>query len=208
MAITPSKKSPSLEGRAAAAAARRLAAEQAAATRAALLAAEAARLARHATGIFGFSTFIAGGLQALAATRRGGLSAAAEGQFRTAHVGGTVHAALLLGLVGALRELRGLRDAADVRALVSAAALMGWGNSVGYTVGALLGKRGLEPRADGNISPFSLFCAAIAGLARTLQLLWKGCTGAGAGAGAAAAPAGGGSAGGGSAAGEECEVVD
>ena len=72
-------------------------------------------------------------------------------------------------------------------------------------MGSLLGKRGLEPRADGNIIPFSLFCAAIAGLARTLQLLWKGCTGAG--AGAAAAPAGGGSAGG-SAAGEECEVVD
>ena len=205
MAITPSKKSPSLEGRAAAAAARRLAAEQAAATRAALLAAEAARLARHATGIFGFSTFIAGGLQALAATRRGGLSnhPAAEAQFRTAHVGGTVHAALLLGLVGALRELRGLRDAADVRALVSAAALMGWGNSVGYTVGALLGKRGLEPRPDGNLVPFSLFCAAIAGLARTLQLLWKGCAGAGAGA----APAGGG-VDDGSAAGEECEVVD
>ena len=135
-----------------------------------LLEAETARLARHATGIFSFSTFVAGGLQALAATRGIG----SESQFRTAHVGGTVHAALLFGLVGALRELRGLRTGADVRALVSAAALMGWGNSAGYTIGALLGKRGLEPRPDANLVPFSLFCAAIAGLARTLQLVWKG----------------------------------
>ena len=112
---------------------------------------------------------MAGGGQTLAAARGIG----SEQQFRTAHTGGTVHAALMLGLVGAIRELA--LNVTERRSLVTWIAVMGWGNSVGYTVGAFLGKRGLEPKSRGDLVPFSCFLAAISGLVRTLQLLWRGC---------------------------------
>jgi hypothetical protein len=153
---------------------------------------EAKRLIRHAVGVFGFSTWVVGIAQTLAATI-GFLRPGSEAQFRTAHVGGTVHAALMFGMAGALRELT-LSDP-DRRSLVDAMIMMGWGNSVGYALGAFIGKRGLEPWAsaynvltrrptnqrptfrpmlDKNLPPFLLFVLAIVGLARVLQLTYRG----------------------------------
>lgn len=69
---------------------------------------------------------------------------------------------------------------------------MGWGNTLGYFVGAVVGARGLEPKlgvsicmsycvkgshsfdvVDRNVFPLSFFLAAIAGLSKTLQLLYR-----------------------------------
>ncbi len=128
------------------------------------------RLLRHAVGVFGFSTWFTGMLQAMVATRQ---MVGSEAQWRTAHVGGTMHAVFMYGLAGALREFA--LSKADRTSLTSWAIVMGWCNSLGYTVGALLGKRGLEfTGVDRNLPPLSLFLTAMYALAKVLQLSWRG----------------------------------
>lgn len=88
-------------------------------------------------------------------------------------VGGTMHACFLFGMAGALRELD--LSNADRSSLAYYSIIMGWGNSLGYTVGALLGARGLEiTGVDRNLPPLSLFLSAMFALAKVLQITWKG----------------------------------
>lgn len=132
-------------------------------------AAEARRLLLHGTGVFAFSTWAVGMAQAAAATKR----RASEGQWRTAHTGGTMHAVFLFAMAGCIREFS-LSDA-DRASLSTNAILMGWCNSLGYAVGAALGKRGLEfTGLDSNLPPLVLFLTAMYALAKVLQLSWRG----------------------------------
>jgi hypothetical protein len=78
----------------------------------------------------------------------------------------------MFAMAGALRELTLTQE--DERSLVGATIVMGWGNSLGYGLGAFLGKRGLEPKPDANLLPFMLFVLAIGGLTRVLQLTYRG----------------------------------
>mmetsp|Transcript_40866 Transcript_40866/g.82386 ORF Transcript_40866/g.82386 Transcript_40866/m.82386 type:complete len:169 (+) Transcript_40866:57-563(+) len=146
------------------------------------------RLLRHAVWIFFTSTFVAGGSFTLSITSGVGT----ESQFRTAHTGGTVHAALLFGVAGCLRLLK--LDDDDTRSLVTSSAVMGWGNTLGYLIGAYLSARGLKPVTistkppflldlDGsgplgsiarNTVPNLLFGAAILALMRFIHLVHKG----------------------------------
>ena len=72
--------------------------------------------------------------------------------------------------------------APDMQGLVTWSAVLGWANSAGYLVGALLGARGLTPTGRGrtmaggmgNAAPFSLFVVAMYALAKVTQLVWKG----------------------------------
>lgn len=125
------------------------------------------RLLRHATGVFGISTWFTGMLQALATgTHR-------ESQFRTAHVGGTLHAVFLYAMAGAISKFN--LNSEDRESLTDNSILMGWTNTLGYTVGALIGKRGLKLTGiDGNLPPLALFCVAMYALAKVLYLSWKG----------------------------------
>ena len=129
-------------------------------------------LLRHGVGVFGWSTWIIGMLQAMAATgkmRRDG----AEAQFRTAHVGGTLHAAYMLAMAGALSKFT--LSKGDEDALTYWTIMMGWTNSLGYGIGAMLGKRGLEFTGfDRNLPPLSLFLVAMYSLFQVMRLSWKG----------------------------------
>ena len=83
-----------------------------------------------------------------------------------------MHACFLFGMAGALRELDlSVKDRTD---LASYSIMMGWGNSIGYTLGALLGARGLQLKLDANLPPLSFFLSAMYALAKVLQLTWKG----------------------------------
>ena len=136
---------------------------------------EARRLVQHALGVLSMSTWVAGLLQASAATK----AKVSESQFRTAHTGGTVHAGLMLGMAGALHHLV-LTDA-ERTSLVTWTAIMGWCNSGGYLVGALVGARGLTPWGGrhlrgglANAGPFASFVVAMVALLRVTQLAWRG----------------------------------
>ena len=128
---------------------------------------EQKRLLRHAVGVFGFSTWIAGMGQAFAAVRKIG----SESQFRTAHVGGTMHAVFMFAMAGCIREFRLSKSEKD--SLVWWTIVMGWGNTLGYTVGAFLRHRGLKPGGLNN-PPLALFLTAMYALVRVLQLSWRG----------------------------------
>lgn len=134
----------------------------------------ARRLVKHALGVFTLSTWVAGLGQASMASK-----ARNEAQFRAAHVGGTVHAALLFAIAGVLRHLN-LNDK-EKSSLVSWTAVLGWANSSGYLIGAMLGARGLTPTGNEvlaggkkNMLPFSLFLVAIYSLIRVTMLTWHG----------------------------------
>eukprot|EP00930_Biecheleria_cincta_P005341 TRINITY_DN106265_c0_g1_i1.p1 TRINITY_DN106265_c0_g1~~TRINITY_DN106265_c0_g1_i1.p1 ORF type:complete len:169 (+),score=21.76 TRINITY_DN106265_c0_g1_i1:78-584(+) len=149
---------------------------------------EGRRLLWHAAWILFTATFVAGGGFTVAITSGVG----AESQFRTAHIGGTVHAALLFGASSSLHLLQ--LTALEVRRLTDCCALMGWGNTLGYTLGAFLKARGLKPITlmttapylldfsnSGplgglvwNILPNTFFVAAIIGLTGTIYFVDKG----------------------------------
>uniref|UniRef100_A0A7S3PK88 Uncharacterized protein n=1 Tax=Aplanochytrium stocchinoi TaxID=215587 RepID=A0A7S3PK88_9STRA len=131
---------------------------------------DARYILRHAVGVFGFSTWITGMLQAFSITE--GIPNKNESQWRTAHVGGTMHAVFLFAIAGALKELN--LSASDRKSLAFYSVMMGWGNSLGYSVGALIGKRGLEAKPDGNLPPLALFLSAMYALAKVMQLTYKG----------------------------------
>ena len=151
---------------------------------------EGRRLLWHAAWILFTATFVAGGGFTIAITSGVGV----ESQFRTAHIGGSVHAALLFGAAGSLHLLQLHAD--DMRTLVNCCAMMGCGNTLGYTVGAFLKARGLKPVTLStkppyvldfsntgplgglvtNLLPNALFVAAILGLVGTIYLVNKGAT--------------------------------
>ena len=125
------------------------------------------RLLRHATGVLAFSTWVAGMGQARAAIRK----MQSESQFRTAHMGGTVHACLMFAMAGCVREFE--LSERDRSSLVFWTIVMGWGNTLGYTVGAFLRHRGLQPGGLNN-PPLALFLLAMYALVRVLRLSWRG----------------------------------
>ena len=131
--------------------------------------AEQKQLLRHATGVLALSTWFTGLLQARAANR----SSRSESQFRTAHVGGTLHAVFLYAMAGVISKF--CLTEGERKSLTYNSILMGWTNTLGYTVGAMLGKRGLKfTGLDGNLPPLVLFCTAMYALAKVLYLSWKG----------------------------------
>ena len=131
--------------------------------------AEEKQLLRHATGVLALSTWFTGLLQARAANR----NSRSESQFRTAHVGGTLHAVFLYAMAGVISTFCWTHG--ERKSLTYNTILMGWTNTLGYIVGAMLGKRGLKfTGMDGNIPPLVLFCTAMYALTKVLYFSWKG----------------------------------
>eukprot|EP00756_Hemistasia_phaeocysticola_P061197 Hpha_TRINITY_DN4689_c0_g1::TRINITY_DN4689_c0_g1_i1::g.97143::m.97143 len=130
---------------------------------------EARRLLRHATGVFFFSTWVSGFVHYFGIMKQHGIT---EGQGSTSHVGGVMNAVMMFAVAGGMREL--LLSTEERGELVTAVAHMGWANTLGYTIGALIGSRGLGLEKLRDAPPLALFLYAMVQLARALRLLWRG----------------------------------